>query len=63
MKIKELRDKTDQELDKLLAELRDTVRDLRFRIAARRLTDVRQVREAKKAIARVLTLRRSRKEA
>ncbi|MEY4722699.1 MAG: Ribosomal protein [Candidatus Parcubacteria bacterium] len=63
MTIKELRDKNEKELDRLLAELRDKVRELRFRIAARRQTDVREVRETKKGIARILTLRRSRKEA
>ena len=61
MKITELRDKTDQELSRSLAELRDKVRDLRFKIAARRLTDVREVRESRKAIARILTVIRSRK--
>jgi len=62
MKITELREKNDKELDRMLAELRDKVRDLRFRIAARRLTDVREVRETRKAIARILTVRRSRRE-
>ncbi len=60
MEIKDLRDKTDVELDRLLAELRDKVRSMRFRIAARQLNDVREVREAKKSIARILTLRRQR---
>ncbi len=59
MKMKELREKTDRELDRLLAELRDKVRDMRFKIASRQLSDVRDVHDARKAIARILTLRRS----
>lgn len=59
MKISELRDKSDNELDRLLAELRNKVRDLRFRVAGRQLTDVRDIREAKRTIARILTLKKS----
>jgi len=62
MKITEIREKNDKELDRILAELRDKVRELRFRIAARRLTDVREVRETRKSIAQIMTVRRSRKE-
>ncbi len=57
MKMKELREKSEKELDRLLAEFRDKVRDMRFKIAARQLSDVRDVREARKVIARILTLK------
>lgn len=63
MKISELREKTDIELDRMLAEYRNKVRDLRFKVAARQLTDVREIRETRKAIAQILTLRRSRRKA
>jgi large subunit ribosomal protein L29 len=63
MKISELREKTDIELDRMLAEHRNKVRDLRFKVAARQLTDVREIRETRKAIAQILTLRRSRRKA
>jgi ribosomal protein L29 len=63
MKTSELREKSDQELDRLLAELRDKVRDMRFKIAARQQSDVREVRETRQAIARILTLKRSRRSA
>lgn len=63
MKTSELREKSDQELDRMLAELRDKVREMRFKIAARQLGDVREVREARQAIARILTLKRSRRSA
>ncbi len=59
MKISELREKTNVELDRMLAELRDKVRDMRFKVAARQLTDVRDIREARKGIARILTIRKS----
>lgn len=59
MKMTELKEKTDRELDRMLAELRDKVRDMRFKIAARQLADHRDVREARKDIARILTLRKA----
>ena len=61
MKINEIREKTDVELDRLLADTRNKVRDLRFKVAARQQTDVREIREARKVIAQILTLKRSRK--
>ncbi|HTM69232.1 MAG TPA: 50S ribosomal protein L29 [Candidatus Binatia bacterium] len=62
MKISELREKTDTELDRLLSELRNRVRDLRFKVASRQLNDVREIREARKAVAQILTLKRSRRK-
>jgi len=63
MKIAELREKQDNELDRMLAESRDKVRNLRFKVAARQLADVREIREARKTIAQVLTVKRSRRKA
>ena len=63
MKISELREKSDVELDRMLAELRNRVRDLRFKVASRQLNDVREIREARQAIAQILTLKRSRRKA
>lgn len=63
MKISELREKTDVELDRLLADSRDKVRDLRFKVAARQLSDVRDIREARKLVAQILTVKRSRRKA
>lgn len=60
MTIKELREKTDVELNRMLAETRNKVRELRFRLAARQLSDVREVREMKRLIARVLTVKSAR---
>lgn len=56
MKTKELREKSDAELAKMLAESRGSLRDLRFKGAAHQLKDVREVREGKRLVARILTL-------
>ncbi|OGL72489.1 50S ribosomal protein L29 [Candidatus Uhrbacteria bacterium RIFCSPHIGHO2_02_FULL_60_10] len=61
MDIKELRDKSEAELARLLNELRDRERGLRFRVAARQQNDVREIRDTRKAIARLLTVQRQRK--
>lgn len=63
MKISEVREKSDAELDRMLAELRDSVRDMRFKVAARQLTDVRNIRQARQSIAQILTVKRSRRKA
>lgn len=52
--MKELRDKTDGELQQLLAEKRAAVRDMRFRAALRELKNVRDIRKARVLIAQVL---------
>lgn len=56
MKMKELQEKTEQELHKLLAETRDAVRILRFKIAAKQTGGVREIRKERKLIAQILTL-------
>ena len=56
MKLKELKDKTAGELEKLLAETREQARRVRFGIGAAQHPKVRDLRNAKKTIARILTL-------
>lgn len=56
MKFKELKNKTEQELQKLLADWREKLRELRFKVASNQLKNVREVREAKKTIAQILFL-------
>ena len=56
MDIKEMREKTDLELQRLLVERRNRLRDLRFRVAARQLADVRDIPEVRRDIARLMTL-------
>ena len=56
MKIRELKEKSTGELQKLLAEDRERVRALRFGVSVGQETKVRRIRAAKKEIARILTL-------
>ena len=56
MDIKELREKTPVELERLLSEARNRLRELRFKVASKQLTDVREIRETRKVIAQTLTL-------
>ena len=56
MKIGELRQKSKPELQKLLTELRERLRQLRFDLAAGKVKNVREIRQIKKDIARILTL-------
>ena len=60
MKISELREKTDVELERLLTELRNKVMDQRFAIASGQLAKVRQVRDAKRTVAKILTIKKAR---
>lgn len=52
--------KTDEELKALRADLRTEVLELRFAIAANKETKVRKVRVARRTIARINTLLKSR---
>jgi ribosomal protein L29 len=61
MEIKELREKSEIELDKMFSELQSKLQDLRFAVAGRRLKQVRDMREVKKTIARIEALRKERK--
>lgn len=56
MKIVELRQKTKAELGKLLTDNREKLRQLRFDLAAGKVKNVREIRQIKKDIARLLTL-------
>ena len=56
MKIGELRQKSKPELQKLLTELRERLRQLRFDLAAGKVKNVREIHQIKKDIARALTL-------
>jgi len=58
MNSKELRQLSETELAKMVAELKDNVRDLSFKVARRELKHVREIRETKKTIARILTLQK-----
>ncbi len=52
----DLRKKSEIDMKKQLAELRASVRDLRFRIAGKELKNHQQLRAVRKDIARILTV-------
>lgn len=56
MELKELRVKTAKDLIKLLAQSREKLRSLRFSVSAKQLKNIREFREAKKLVARILTV-------
>ena len=55
-KVSELRQKSKEELQKILKDDREKLRQLRFDLAAGKVKNVREVRKIKKDIARILTL-------
>ena len=55
MKIAEISKKPNKELQKLLNENHEKLRQLRFDLAAGKVKDIRAIRVIKKDIARILT--------
>ena len=60
MDFKELKTKTEKELTELLAKNREQFRDLRFKVSAKQLKNVKEIDFVRKAIARILTLLKQR---
>ncbi len=56
MKIKELKRKSNKELKQTIAGLGDKLRKLRFSLVGGKVKNIREIRETKKDIARILTL-------
>jgi large subunit ribosomal protein L29 len=56
MKLKELKEKSVSELQKMLSEERENVRAMRFAVATNQESKVRKIRASRKTIARILTL-------
>lgn len=56
MELKELKEKNEVELQKLLAGTREKLRDFRFSAAMGQLKDVREIRENRQLISKILTL-------
>lgn len=55
MKYQEIDGKAAKELEGMLGELRTTLHRLRMQRGINQLKDVREIRETRKAIARILT--------
>ncbi|GBF31897.1 LSU ribosomal protein L29p [Desulfocucumis palustris] len=60
MKAKELRDMTDEELNKKIADSKDELFKLRFRLATGQLDNPMRLREVRRSIARAKTVQRQR---
>ena len=60
MKARQLRDLTDEDLVKKLAETRQELFNLRFQSATGALENTARMRMAKREIARILTIRNER---
>jgi large subunit ribosomal protein L29 len=60
LKAKNLRDMTDDELDRRLADTRQELFNLRFQSATGALENSARLRHAKREIARILTVRHER---
>lgn len=52
---KELKNKTEKELNKILVETREDIRKTRFNLAGASAKNVKAAREQRKHVARVLT--------
>jgi len=59
MKTAELRQKTKSELEALVRDSREKLRQLYFDLSAGKVKNVREIRRMKKEIARILTLIRN----
>ena len=59
MHISELKNKSKDELDQLLVDLKAKILKLNFDLADNKVKDVSQIKKTKKDIARVLTLLKS----
>lgn len=55
MKTEELKQKTKQELERLLEDSREKLRNLRFDIQLKQSKNVREIRKTKKLIAKIFT--------
>jgi large subunit ribosomal protein L29 len=56
MKIKEIREKNENELKKNLGSLRNKMTKMRFDISGKQVKNHREIRSVKKEIARIMTI-------
>ena len=62
MKFKELKIKSDKELGAMLVTAKENLQVLKFKVAAKQMKDVREIRVAKLQIAQILTILKQRKD-
>ncbi len=56
MKIRELRRKSIKELEQNLSSLREKLRELRFNLAGGKVKNLKEIRQTKTDIAKILTI-------
>lgn len=56
MKIREIRRKSIKELQEILVNLRDKLRELRFNLAGGKVKNIKEIRQTKRDIARLLSI-------
>jgi len=56
MKITELKQKSKEELLKILQDSRERLRQLKFDLSSGKVKNIREIRQIKKDVARILTL-------
>ena len=56
MKIKDIREKNQKELEKKLSELRNKLTKMKFDISGKQVKNHREIRKIKKDIAKILTV-------
>ena len=61
MKFKELKNKSDKEIEADLLKAREDLQTLKFKVAGRQFKNVRAIRVAKQLVAQILTLKKQRK--
>jgi ribosomal protein L29 len=61
MKFKELKMKSDKELEATLSAAKENLQILKFKVAAKQMKDVREIRVVKTQIAQIMTLLEQRK--
>jgi large subunit ribosomal protein L29 len=59
MKIAELRQRNKADLEKLMADDKEKLRQLRFDLAAGKVKNVKDIQKTRKEIARIMTLIKS----
>ncbi len=62
MDIKELKNKSEAELNQQLADERKKLDDLKFKAAQGQLKNVREIRPVKRGVARILMLMKEKKQ-
>lgn len=56
MKLRELRTKSEGELQTMVRSLKEKSRDLRFQLASGKVKNVREIRQTRKDVAQIMTV-------